>query len=75
MLVYAKDIYTSLIIGLCLYIKKESKPGPPLSHNYLFSYWHIVDFFAQCSPVISLKFRIFYSLLTPVLMQPADIVL
>ncbi len=48
---------------------------PILTHAYLFSQRHIFDLFAQCSPIISLKLSILHTLLTPILMQPADQVL
>ncbi len=69
-------ISTSLITDPDLYIKDHTGPKhEPINHPYLFSQRHIVDLFVQCSPIISLKLSILYTLLTPVLMQSADLVL
>ena len=36
---------------------------------------HPLDFVAQATPVIRLQFRVLDTLLAPVLMQPADVIL
>ena len=66
-------IATRFMTGPYLYIKEQR--GSPIAHPYLFSQRHILNLLAQRSPIISLKLSILYTLLTPVLMQPADLVL
>lgn len=72
--VYIEDIYTPLTnVGPYRYTKDPIRS--PVAHAYSFSQRHIVDLFAQCSPIISLKLSILYTFLTPILMQPADLIL
>ena len=39
------------------------------------SSWHVFDLVAQCPPIIGLEFGIFDPLLTPILMQSANMIL